>query len=62
MPPPIRRGKSANDRATKDSLAPDMLSLTLREKSPRSAYTPGDSERRVRPSAPALAAAVIVEA
>src|SRR5262249_5253434 len=31
-------------RSTKDSLAPDMLSLTLREKSPRSAYTPGDSE------------------
>jgi hypothetical protein len=45
-------GKSANDRAAKDSLAPDMLSLTLREKSPRSAYTPGDSERRVRPQRP----------
>src|SRR5262245_12657406 len=57
MPPPIRRGKSANNQATKDSLAPEMLSLTLRERSPRSAYTPGGSEWRVRhqfrPPAPA---------
>src|SRR5262249_5385973 len=33
-------------QATKDSL--DMLSLTPRELSPRSAYTPGDSEGPVR--------------
>src|SRR5215475_12699105 len=53
MPPPIRRGKSANNREQqKDSLAPDMLSLTLREKSPCSAYTPGDTEPRVRPQRP----------
>jgi hypothetical protein len=38
--------------STKRFLAPDMLSLTLREKSPRSAYTPGDSKRRVRPQRP----------
>src|SRR6516165_12235968 len=48
MPPPIRCSKSVNNKATKASLAPDMLSLTLRERSPRSAYTPGDSDRPVR--------------
>jgi len=31
MPPPIKCGKSANNQATKDSLASDMLSLTLCE-------------------------------
>jgi hypothetical protein len=66
MPPAARCGKSANNQATKDSLAPDILNLTLCEQSLARhtllATTSGQSGINSDLNAHTLAAAVIVEA